>query len=268
VEVLSSGKKFTVGDSEKLQYDDLSLPARELVPLLNGLTSPDPDVQAALDSLLTWDFVLSKDSVPATIYELWVQQLKTNVRNLYVPVSARSIFGTLNQRVLFNLLSSPDSAFGPDPIAGRNAILIQSLGEAVNRLKTTYFPGLPMDQWKWGALHFMKYVHGLSSAVDPPTQALLNTDRLGQSGDSYTVHNTGYGGDFNQNTGASFREVIDLRDWDKSVGLNSPGQSGDPYSPHYDDLFPLWNKGEFVPLYFTREKIESVTEEILILQPK
>jgi penicillin amidase len=267
VEVLSSGKKFTVRDSERLQYDDFSLPAEELVPFLHGLSSSDSDVQAALDSLLLWDFVLSKDSVPATIYELWVQQLKINVRNLYVPVPARSIFGTLNQRVLFRLLSSPDSAFGPDPIAGRNALLIQSLGEAVNRLKTAYFPGLPMDDWKWGALHFMKYVHGLSSAVDPSTQDLLNTDRLGQSGDSYTVHNTGYGSDFNQSSGASFREVMDLRNWEKSVGLNSPGQSGNPKSPHYDDLFPLWIEGQFVPFYFSLNKVLSVTEDILILQP-
>jgi penicillin amidase len=112
----------------------------------------------------------------------------------------------------------------------------------------------------------MTYVHGLSSAVDPSTQALLNTGRLGQSGDSYTVHNTGYGSDFNQNTGASYREVIDLSDWDKAVGLNSPGQSGDPNSPYYDDLFPLWNEGQFVPFYFSREKILSVTEDILILE--
>jgi len=52
------------------------------------------------------------------------------------------------------------------------------------------------------------------------------------------------------------------------VGLNSPGQSGNPYSPHYEDLFPLWAEGKYFPLFFSRGKIESVTEEILNLQPK
>jgi penicillin amidase len=265
VEVLSSGKKFAMGDSEKLQYDDFSLPAEELVPLLRGLSSTDPDVKAALESLLNWNYVLSKESVPASIYELWVRQLKTNVRNKYVPASVQSIFGTLNQRVLFKLLSSPDSAFGPDPIAGRNAILLQSLKEATDFLKGKLGPD--MAKWKWGNLHFMKYVHSLSSAVDPSTQALLDVGPLPQSGDSYTVHNTGYSSDFNQNTGASYREVIDLSNWDNSVGLNSPGQSGDPKSLYYEDLFPLWNEGKFVPLYFSFDKILGATEDVLILQP-
>jgi penicillin amidase len=267
-EVLGSGSGFTVEDSEKLQYDDFSLPAKELVPLLEGLSSVDPDVQAALNSLLNWDYELSKESVPASIFELWVQQLKTNVRNLYVPAAARSTFGTLGQTVLFQLLSSPDSAFGTDPIAGRNAILIQSLAEAVNRLKTTYFSGLDMSQWKWGDLHYMKYVHALSSVVDPSTQALLNVGPLPQSGDGYCVHNTGYSSDFNQNTGSSYKEVMDFKNFDNSEGLNSPGQSGDPNSVHYQDLFPLWDEGTFVPLYFSVDEILRSTEDILILQPK
>ena len=267
VEVLSSGKGFTVKDSERLQYDDLSLPAEQLVPLLHGLTSSDPDVTKALGYLLNWNYVASKDSVAASIFELWVQQLKTNVRNLYVPSSARSTFGTLGQTALFNLLSSPDTAFGPDPIAGRNALLIQSLGEAVTRLKTTYFPGLDMSLWKWGNLHFMKYVHALSPVVDPSTQALLNVGPLPQSGDGYTVHATSYGSDFNQTSGASYREVFDLRNFDKSFGLNSPGQSGDPNSIHYEDLFPLWDEGQFVPFYYSFDKILSVTEDIVILKP-
>ncbi len=267
VEVLSSGKGFTAKDSERLQYDDLSLAAEQLVPLLRGLSSPDSDITRALNYLLNWDYVLSKDSVPGSIYELWVQQLKTNVRNLYVPTPARSTFGTLSQTALFKLLSSPDSAFGPDPIAGRNALLVQSLGEAVGRLKTTYFPGKDMSEWKWGNLHFMKYVHALSPAVDPSTQDLLNVGPLPQSGDSYTVHNTGYSSNFNQSSGASYREIIDLKNFDNSVGLNSPGQSGDPKSSHYEDLFPLWNEGNFVPLYYSFEKILSVTEDIVILQP-
>jgi penicillin G amidase len=266
-EVLSAGKSFTVEDSKKLQYDDLSLPAEQLVPLLQGLGSTNPDITKALGYLLNWNYILSKNSVPATLFELWVQQLKTNVRNLYVPASARTTFGTLSQTALFKLLSSPDSAFGQDPIAGRNDLLIQSLGEAVNRLKTTYFPSKDMSLWKWGDLHFMKYFHALSPVVDPSTQSLLNVGPLPQSGDSYTVHNTGYGSDFNQNTGASYREIIDLRHFDNSVGLNSPGQSGDPKSTHYEDLFPLWDEGKFVPFYYGFDKILGFTEDILILRP-
>jgi penicillin amidase len=61
--------------------------------------------------------------------------------------------------------------------------------------------------------------------------------------------------------------VIDLQDFDRSVILNTPGQSGDPSSPHYRDLFPLWASGTFVPMLYSRDKILEAAEEILTLQP-
>jgi penicillin amidase len=61
---------------------------------------------------------------------------------------------------------------------------------------------------------------------------------------------------------------MNLGNWDNSVAINSPGQSGDPNSPHYRDLFPIWAEGKYFPLYYSFEKIIGVTEDILILQPK
>ena len=79
MEVLGSGRKITLGDSMRLQLDELSLPARELVPLLNGVSSKKPEVNSALKLLLGWDHVLSRDSAAAAIYELWVSRLHENV---------------------------------------------------------------------------------------------------------------------------------------------------------------------------------------------
>ena len=80
-----------------------------------------------------------------------------------------------------------------------------------------------------------------------------------------TVHNTGSGD--NQTTGASFMIIADTENWDHSVGLNSPGQSGDPDDPHYRDLFELWGRDRYFPVFYSREKIDSVTESTLVLQP-
>ncbi|HYA17880.1 MAG TPA: penicillin acylase family protein, partial [Bryobacteraceae bacterium] len=55
--------------------------------------------------------------------------------------------------------------------------------------------------------------------------------------------------------------------WDNSVGLNTPGQSGDVNSPHYRDLYPLWARGQYFPVLFSRDKVESVTERTLKLEP-
>jgi penicillin amidase len=90
-----------------------------------------------------------------------------------------------------------------------------------------------------------------------------------KGGDGFTVNNTGFRrSDFRQTGGASYRQVMDLGDWDNSVAINTPGQSGDPKSPHYEDLFSLWAEGKYFPLSFNRKNVESVTEEIVILEPK
>ena len=61
--------------------------------------------------------------------------------------------------------------------------------------------------------------------------------------------------------------VADTSNWDNSVGLNTPGQSGDPDSPHYRDLFELWARGQYFPIFYSRAKIDSVTESITTLRP-
>jgi len=74
-------------------------------------------------------------------------------------------------------------------------------------------------------------------------------------------------GSFDQTTGASYRHIIDLGDWDQSVAISAPGQSGQPASPHYADLLPAWAEGRYFPLLFSRIAIESTTPEKLVLLP-
>ena len=50
--------------------------------------------------------------------------------------------------------------------------------------------------------------------------------------------------------------------------MNSPGQSGNPDSPFYKDLFEQWANDKFFPVYYSREKIESVAAELTIMNPK
>ena len=65
------------------------------------------------------------------------------------------------------------------------------------------------------------------------------------------------GANLKQQHGASFREVLDLANWDNSVATNVPGQSGQPGSPFYGNLLPLWEKGEYFPLLYSRAAVEK-----------
>jgi penicillin amidase len=82
------------------------------------------------------------------------------------------------------------------------------------------------------------------------------------------VGNTAYRTDFRQTGGSSFRIVVDVGEWDASLFMNSPGQSGDPRSLHYSDLFEGWAANEAFPLLYGREKIEEATGQRVVLEPK
>ncbi len=110
--------------------------------------------------------------------------------------------------------------------------------EAVAELTKRF--GADMQAWKYGQekYHHALIRHPLSDAVNAATRAKLNVGPLPRGGDGITVSATG--GADNQASGGSLKIIADTEDWDNSVGLNTPGQSGDPDSPHYRDLFQLW----------------------------
>ena len=97
-------------------------------------------------------------------------------------------------------------------------------------------------------------------------RAKLDVGPAPRGGSSYTVNPTGRGD--NQTGGPSYRIIADASNWDNSVAtINLPGQSGDPDSPHYRDLFELYVAGKPTPLFFSRKKVESVTERTIRLVP-
>src|SRR5690606_4547072 len=59
------------------------------------------------------------------------------------------------------------------------------------------------------------------------------------------------------------RMVLDVGAWDASRAANAPGQSGDPSSPHYADLLPLWRRGDYFPLLYTRAAAVEHTERTI-----
>ncbi|HYK89394.1 MAG TPA: penicillin acylase family protein [Acidobacteriota bacterium] len=265
-EILRSGRMQTVPDMMRLQQDELSVPARSLAPLLKELSVDDPAAAKARQMLLSWDYVLDKDSVAAAVYVSWERRLQENVRALLVPESARRLLGGLNLKRMIDWLCAPDGRFGSDPIAGRDALLNRSLIEAVADLKGRLGPD--MSQWQYGQAKFKHVLlhHPLSAAVSTEVRFKLDVGPLPRGGYAATVNSTGPGD--NQTTGASFRIIADTENWDNSVGTNTPGQSGNPDSPHYRDLFDLWARGRYFPVFFSRAKVESVEEDKLILEPK
>jgi penicillin amidase len=264
-EVLGAGRLHTVSDMMRLQNDVVSLPARSLVPLLRDVPIADGPAAKARDLLLAWNFNLDPDSVAAGIYEMWQRRLAANMRDLFVPKAAQRFLGQLGMRNIIGWLDAPDGRFGEQPVQGRDALLARSLTEAVAEL--TKKLGADVNGWRWGqnAYHHALIHHPLSSVAPAVVRARLDVGPYPRGGDSYTVNATGNAD--NQTSGGSLKIIADTGNWDQSLGLNNPGQSGDPASPHYRDLFELWARGKYFPIFFSRPKVESVVEERLTLAP-
>jgi penicillin amidase len=195
----------------------------------------------------------------------WERRLQTAVRNLMVPANARGLLGGINLKRMIDWLAAPDGRFGQNPTSGRDALLIRTLTEAVADLNQQL--GQDMSAWQYGQekYHHARITHPLSAAVSAELRARLDVGPLPRGGYAVTVNATGGGN--NQTSGASFRIIADTENWDNSVGANNPGQSGDPDSPHYRDLFQMWATGKYFPVLYSRKKVESAAEEKLTLTP-
>ncbi|MDH5589245.1 MAG: penicillin acylase family protein, partial [Gemmatimonadota bacterium] len=264
VEVLGNGTRHSMADMMQLQTDELSIPARQLVPLLESLSAADRRVEDARRRLLAWDHVIDRNSVEAGIYVAWEAALRSAVNERLVPRDAgRGL--TLGLSKVVETLQIPPGEFGPDPMRARDGILISALADAVEEL--TRKLGRDMDGWRWGqaGYHHAYLRHPLGTAVDAATRARLEVGPLPRGGYGSTVNQTGNGD--NQTSGASFRIIVDTGDWDRAVGMNTPGQSGDPDDPHYRDLFRDWSNDRFFPVVYSRDRVEAAVARRIELKP-
>lgn len=260
-EVLDGLPKSTLADSMALQVDSVSPQARRGVALVQGLRSADPEVARALALLSAWDGHESTDSAAAAIYETWaVKHLgRHTAAATGLSADARKLIGAGAPDPMLTWLEAR-------PAKVRDPILLSSLADAVGELKGRLGPD--MATWTWGRLHRATFVPAVAALADPHLAAQMTVGPLQVPGSSSTPRAaTWRAEDFAQSAGASVRIVLDVGAWDNSMAINTPGQSADPTSLHYRDLFPLWAAGAYVPLRFSRAAVEADAETLMRLTP-
>ncbi len=96
---------------------------------------------------------------------------------------------------------------------------------------------------------------------------------VARPGDSVTVSVGGDGGfasdppEYAQHAVSSMREIIDLSALDHSLWVITTGESGVPFSSHYDDLVPLWDGNEYQQMASSAEAEAAAAVDILVLKP-
>jgi penicillin amidase len=265
--VLTEKNNISMEDMGKLQTDYFSIPASTIVPLLEKINFEDSFTNAAKQYLMDWNFVLDKNSIAAGIYVSLEKQLAIAAQKYFVPDEIKPWINLQLKKVI-ERLENPVQYFGENAsvaINNRNAFIKKAFEGATQILKNKL--GNDMNAWNYGQEKYkhIYFEHPLANLVSPALKAKLNIGPLPRGGNGQTPGSTG--GADNQLSGASFRILMDTRDWDKTLIINTPGQSGDSNSPFYRNLFSTWANDSYFPSYYSRALIEKTAVEKWVAKP-
>jgi penicillin amidase len=233
----------------------LSILARSIVPKLVAAAERQGKRDSqAVQMLARWNYRMSRDASVPLLFEAWAPIAARRANAMRLPPAAAEVIG--NRPDYERLEAFLETPAGAVSAAARDSLLLGALAEAVAEVTRRF--GADTTQWRWGTVHVAELRHPLARAFDLPP--------VSRAGDANTVFATG-GQNYRQTAGASYREVIDLGDFDNSVAINVPGQSAQPGSEYYDDLLPLWGTDRYFPLVFSRARVEAETKHVLSLLP-
>jgi penicillin G amidase len=249
-----AGRRFGVSDFQRMQHDELSLQARALVPQLIAAAGRAGVAQRwEFTTLRGWDFVMRADLVAPALFETWRRSVSAAAVRL---VAQNEVAAAILGESWLDESPTPDGPLAAFSPATRDSLFLTAMARALAVLRERL--GADSTGWRWGRLHTAGFPHRLAASYD-----LAPVER---GGNGHTVNSTA-GSDYRQQYGASFREILDFADWDRSVATSVPGQSGQPGSEFYSNLLPLWSRGEYFPLVFSRAAVERETRYVLWLTP-
>jgi penicillin amidase len=258
-QLLGEHDKHSLADFERIQLDLLSIPGEQTAHRLARLRPAAQREVRAIERLKSWDHRLDPDTIAGTIYAAFTAHFARAVSQAVIgdPDYAerwrsRSQLGFTPmvsspwrfQARLIELWDEGDSEL----IGGRSwdELALQSLAGALDELEQRY--GTDPSGWTWGRVHGVKFTHPLGEG-DARVSKLLDrllSRRLPAGGSQETVCQVGFvphAGDYTGRWAPSYRLLADLGNPERSRWQHMTGQSGQPSSPHYDDLLNDWHAG-------------------------
>ncbi len=273
--VIDSGGKISAETYATMHNDSYDLLFDSYLPLFSGLRSDDADVQAAIERVRGWDGQLVTDSVPASIFEVFLWKLHTAILTDDLGAAADDIIGngSSTRQFLHAIADRPSDSLWDDkttqPIETQNDQILSAMHAAVEWLQEEH--GNDSSGWTWGDVHQVTFSSDpLGQSGIAPVEMLVNRGPYPVSGGSNIVNANSFswGENFGQvRANPSMRLIIDLADYDASLAIHPTGQSGHPYHAHYSDMIQLWLDGDYHPFVYSDTAVDASTVDTLILAP-
>jgi penicillin amidase len=272
-EMISRKKSpITVADIQKIQADNKNLNAETIVPILLQLPLQDNRLDKIKNLLQDWDFQQTTDSTPAAIFNAFWKHLLADTFHDELPKDAYPHGDDRWFEVVEKLVKQPNSPWWDNQktreVENRDEIFRQAFADAVEELESTL--GKDFRNWRWGDLHTITFPNQtLGKSGIAPIEKLFNRGPFPTAGGGSIVNATNWNAaeSYIANWLPSMRMVVDLADWDNSVSIHAPGQSGHAFHRHYDDMIKLWNQFEYHPMLWQRENVMGNASGRLNLVP-
>jgi penicillin amidase len=277
-EALSARDRWSVDDAVALQSDRrTTLWPSVRAAVLAALANARGEAAVAREMLTAWDGDVGPASAAASVYALLLAGLARALVMDRAPRAGDWALGEgingLLPRGAFPLrrLSHLARCVNEQPegfFVGRGwpAVIAAEAGRAVGTLRARC--GDDPARWSWGAARPLVLVHTLGAK--PPLDGVFNLGPYAFGGDATTVSQASM--DFRDPFGPviglpNLRMVLDVGAWDDARWALAGGQSGNPFSAHYDDLAARWARGETVRLAWSEARVREVTVATLTLRP-
>ncbi|OLC52852.1 MAG: hypothetical protein AUH85_15645 [Chloroflexi bacterium 13_1_40CM_4_68_4] len=258
-QLLAAVDKLTPDDMNRIQMDVVDLSAAPFLSFLRSLPVKSDRAKRAQQLLRDWDGSMRADAAAPAIYWSWQLHMSDRVfhdklgDDLY-----RDFLGEASFEALYDMVRNPDNGWFvvlADPLHhGRDDLAALALEDALTELEQRLGPDT--STWQWGKLHTVSFPHPIGEVLP----MIFNIGPFPNGGSFYTVDNGPFDPTqpYAQTAHPSMRMVVDLSDLEATRVIYATGQSGQPFSPHWGDLTPLWLTGGYVKLRFATARQGSL----------
>ncbi len=227
-----------------------------------------------LDQLYQWDGSYEVDQNEPSIYHRWIYYI---LKNTFEDELGQERFSQLLKTHLIKRLIAPmmadkesiwwDDVSTKDQKETHADIINRSLRLAFDSLYKDL--GTDPNQWDWGKLHILEHKHPIGEIA--ALRSFFNPGPFPIDGSREVINNMAFQYDSIKTypvfSGPSTRRVIDFSNIENGWSILPTGQSGNPFSDHYEDQAELYNKGEYRKMMMNKEEIVGSSKSLLIFRP-
>ncbi|HYD80141.1 MAG TPA: penicillin acylase family protein [Paucimonas sp.] len=274
--LLDAKARHDVSGFAAIQKDDVSLAARELLPLVRAAKPSSARAGAALDMLRGWNGEMAVERAEPLIFNAWMRETSRRIFADELGEALMTDYWELRNvhQSMVNVLKNADGAGKwcadaekPDRTCAE--VLAAALEAALADLEKRH--GADMAKWQWGWAHVARSEHRPFGKVD--ALARVFDIRVPSPGDTYTVNVGRYNlrdekEPFANRHAASLRAIYDLSDLENSLFIHSSGQSGNVLSPLYRNFSERWAQAHYLPMKTQRAAVEANRLGKLTLSPE